>query len=852
MNRNFTARARFGAALLAALGLGSGLSACDGDSNAWSDLPTGGNSNTQDGAAPQVAITAPDSTWRVAVGDSVLVTVDASDDLAVGAIRLEGFALRGSAALGTQTRVDRFETKVVDLSALETAVRDTTVSRFLVATADSLAEDTVYISATVEDLAGRQYADTVAISVGGPRVQVLSPAAGAAVRAGTTLEVRLSASDNAGRIETIRLQLQGGATLDTVLTIDPPEASVDTVVVLAVPASAAGAATLLATAVTTSADTASGIPVQLDVVPVGGDDIAPVVSFELDLPARLEVDDTVAVSVSATDGTLVDRVGLTIRPIVATAGGTDTLELHAEELQGEEGEFRFALAELGAWEPTSTAYTLRLEVAGFAVDTAGNCATANSPGRPMSGACDPARPSAGTIVTSTSAPVRNDVLVVRGATTQLGTGDDLLVDLVADASGRRVFVSNHSQNRVEVLPFGGTRFGSAVSVGSEPWGLALGRGGDTMFVANSGGTNISVVPLGGATVRETARIRTSNVRLYAFDYDVKTDSVKGLSEHDYSDRPQFLGQLASGQVMYSTKPTAAAADGTIRIFDAARDTTTDYNRGTEVLTQYAIDGSSEGKGVVVNALEVDRSEGVLIVWPRRLQAGSGDPAPIVGTATVVRDSLARLRTARVTDTRIDLYVNIVDVGISDTTFVATSADHGAIAFGEGAANPGRVFYYQNRNGGLAGATVNTDDLVGNAAERVVGLSLNGDGSLGIARGAKSYFFDSNLRLQGVVESGEPSGGVALHPLNVGYPNLQTLRVGFVSGVDAEGQPFIDVVDSYSFRQLRRILIREPIRGTLVVAPVAAGDPEAATKAVRLFGITDGGVVEIGLAASDLR
>ena len=133
-------------------------------------------------------------------------------------------------------------------------------------------------------------------------------------------------------------------------------------------------------------------------------------------------------------------------------------------------------------------------------------------------------------------------------------------------------------------------------------GIRVDRSGDTMFVANSGGTNISVVPIGGATVRETARIRTSNIRLYSFDYDLKTDSATALAEHDYSDRPQFLGQVASGQLLYSTKPTVASADGTIRIFDATRDTTVGYNHGSEILTQYAVDGKSAGKAVVVNAL----------------------------------------------------------------------------------------------------------------------------------------------------------------------------------------------------------------------------------------------------------
>src|SRR5690606_34700559 len=219
-----------------------------------------------------------------------------------------------------------------------------------------------------------------------------------------------------------------------------------------------------------------------------------------------------------------------------------------------------------------------------------------------------------------------------------------------------------------------------------------------------------------------------------------------MAEHDYSDRPQFLGQVESGRLVYSTKPTAASSDGTIRIFDARRDTTAGYNRGSEVLTQYARDGRAEGKGVVVNALEVDALDGLLYVRPRRLRAGDPDPAPISGVPDSVAVQLNALRVAEQTDTRIDFYLDIVDVGLSDTTFVAVSGDHGAIAFGEGAANPGRVFYFRDRQEGLEGFTVNTDDLVGNAADRVVGLALNGDGSLGVARGAESYFFDPSLQL----------------------------------------------------------------------------------------------------------
>ena len=36
---------------------------------------------------------------------------------------------------------------------------------------------------------------------------------------------------------------------------------------------------------------------------------------------------------------------------------------------------------------------------------------------------------------------------------------------------------------------------------------------------------------------------------------------------DYSDRPQFLAQASNGLLVYSTKPTPADTNGTVRIYD---------------------------------------------------------------------------------------------------------------------------------------------------------------------------------------------------------------------------------------------------------------------------------------------
>ena len=295
-----------------------------------------------------------------------------------------------------------------------------------------------------------------------------------------------------------------------------------------------------------------------------------------------------------------------------------------------------------------------------------------------------------------------DVLVVRGSTVRPAAAGDRLADLAADSVGRRLFVSNFTRNRVEVLPFGASAFTGTVSVGSEPWGLAIGTRRDTLYVANSAGTNISVVPLNTLVEAQSLRIGPADVRLYGVDYDVETDSVSTVTIHNYSDRPQFLGQISSGQLIYSTKPTATEGAGTIRIIDPARDRTREFNRGSEIFTSYA--DPVVGKGIVVNALSAAvTSNKQMTVCPRRRTAAQSDPACVTGTATAVRDAMTTLRGAGLTDTRVDLNVDIASIALTDTTFVAVSRDNSTIAFGEGASDPGRVFLFEDNAGTLQGS-----------------------------------------------------------------------------------------------------------------------------------------------------
>ncbi|MDB4947581.1 MAG: hypothetical protein JWM27_230 [Gemmatimonadetes bacterium] len=793
---------------------------------------------------PTVRITFPADSATVAIGDSLFTQFRVTDGLGVAGVRVEGFVLRGDPSLGTQTRVSRFVTKTIDLTGVGHAVRDTTLTRYLLSAADSVPEHGVLLVVTATNASGQVSADTVAVNIGGPRVTLVSPLQGATFAAGTSIPVHLTAADRFDLVSSVRVRATGAFTADTTLTLRIPAATVDTTILLLVPASASGAATLDATTTSGARIVGQARPVGIIISATSVDRTPPRVSFSVATQPRAEVTDSFGVTVTGTDETRVDSVGTTVKVSYRNAAGHDTVATLSQRVAASTGTFKFALASLGL--STLDTASVTIDVTAFAKDGAANCGAAVTPNSVQSLPCVA---GAGGAVGTGGPGAQSTFLVVRGLTVAARTGD-LFADLVSD--GRLVFASNFNQNRVEVLPVTAQAFGTPISVGSQPWGLAIGRTGDSLYVANSGGTNISVVGLALAPYVETRRIRTPDATLFDVAYDVPTDTVKTVTMLDYSDRPQFLGQVSTGQLIYSTKPTPTRSDGTVRIYDAAKDTTYALNRGPEIFTSYA--DLKQSKAVGVNALSVTPFAGGKIqVCPRRVSPLGTDPACVLNFVSLVSDSLTRLRAAGLTDTRLDLGVEAGSIGLSDTTFVATSRDHSTIAFGEGVRDPGRILLFKVTGSGLVGSNRETADLVGNAAERVIGLGLNQDGSLGVARGSQVYFFESVLRLQGVVQSGSPAGGAALHPENTAYPASDGKRIGFASGIDATtGAPYVDVIDTYSFRSLRRVFTRDVVTGTLIAIPVAPGDPEAATVALRLFALTRTGVVRISLRASDMQ
>jgi hypothetical protein len=840
-------RGRAGA-LVGALLLALGAGACS-DNNPWEpqrpDPGGGGGNGGADATPPSVDILFPnEETGTVAVGDSLFVRVRVRDGVGVQSVRLEGFALRGDPDLGNQVRVDRFGTKTVEFS---TALpRDTTIARYLIATSDSLPETGVLVVVSAVDAAGNAGADTFHVAVGGPRVSIVEPAASLEPRGGTQVRVRVTAEDPVDLITSLRIRASGAFAADVPISFPGAVSSADTAIVLAIPAAAEGTLRLDASVTSGTNRTANAVPVTITIRPAEADAQPPRTTFTTAMPPRMEHGDRFQVSVSATDETRVDSVGVTVLALRRTSVGRDTLAVLHGRRAGDDATFDFGLATLGL-NVRDTA-TVEFEVTAWARDPFNNCGAATTPGTPQSLACAPG-PDGSRL--STGAGRLEVVFVARGTTVLRPNPNDVIADLVADST--HVFLSNFSRNRVEVLPIGSTTYGPAVTVGSQPWGLALGRTRDTLFVANSGGTNISAVPVRtGLPFMEDqgARIFTPNEVLYEVRFDANTMVPSDGFIHDYSDRPQYIAQTSLGQLIYSTRPTGAAPDGTIQIYDPRK-------QNQEIFTGYVRENDPSG-AIVVNARSAAIIAGtpkLLQVCVRRRRSDVTDPPCFSGRVDEVAlqvDSMRNLPPDAFGtryDTRVDVFANILDVGLSDTTFVAVSGDRSTVAFGEGARERGRipVFTVQGEDLVLTG---NIYDLINNADERVIGLGMNYDGSLGVARGFGTYYFTRQARLQGTTPATTPAGGVAMHPENANYPSSPTNRLSFVSGITDGGAPYVDVFNTFNFLPVRRIFIRDPVVGAIAVAPRGPGDP--ANVVHRLYAITSGGILALEVLATDLN
>jgi hypothetical protein len=214
-----------------------------------------------DATPPAVQIIQPREPAARPVGDSVLVTVRASDDTGVDSILLAGVAFRGDPDLGTDVAVPRYVTRMLHFPS---SVRDTTVSRYLVPTADSTRE-AAFLFAVAYDSRGNLSSDTVRVTIGGPRVNILTLQDDQQIQSGLSLNLRVEAADPEGILD-LTIEVKGAFEQELRVPFTPPLTSVlvDTVVVI--PAGARGKAEVTAIARNGLGVTGQDGPIALDIV----------------------------------------------------------------------------------------------------------------------------------------------------------------------------------------------------------------------------------------------------------------------------------------------------------------------------------------------------------------------------------------------------------------------------------------------------------------------------------------------------------------------------------------------------------------------------------------------------------
>lgn len=853
-----------------------------------------------DSAAPVITLNAPSAGATIPLQDSVRVSFRIQDPTGIKSVRLSGRATRVD-SLGPTITVDRFQEKTIIFNT--PLPRDTVITRYLLATADTSSEP-VSIIVTATDSINNTSSASQTVIVGGPRVELRNPINNSQVVANGNLLITAFAIDRSSGIDSVKLAVRGAQTADFSFRPNSPDSAVINQNYTVGPT--LGALTITATAWNRNRISGVSNAVTVNVVAVAAADTAkPSLSVSIQQPLnnRVELDDSITVTVRAGDvGTSgLARVGIAV---IATPDTTsvvaDTLYRYVNFAPAQSGTidqvFKFSLAEFesapgvqryGPTQPIRFPRQFTFNVHGFAIDAAPtpNCG-ASVTTTPASLNClvAPQDPNA-----RLAANVQGQTLVVAttaGSSVRLPSGGNI-ADALVDAARQRLYLSNISQSKLDVLNIATSTFvptgavnGGVGLVGSAPWGLAFTPANDTLVVANSGGTTISKVVLGGANdLRENVnkRVFTPNTVLYEVLLAISNARARYTQNfYDFSDRPQFAAVTSGNLLVYSTTPTGSAPDGTIRFVDPNPDPLVNteqpevkllFNSGAvrPVSDAYAIANVDSIKIVAGGPLAND----TVYVYDH-ISGYPDDPARVIFAKSDNAPSTITALRALGSDAFIGAGLwNISKVGMSDTTFVAISPDRSTIAFGEGAVNPtGRVILCCSTSSGPSGlevgisAEVAVSDLINNASERVLGVGLGAPGAdgtiLGVARGSLStYFFDRNLRLQGSFSQGVAggAGGATLHPNQTGRveptPNE---ALAFV----ATSNRTIKILDTVHFYQRGEIPIRDniagPLRATLPFAgengALLATDPNFIL--VKLFGVTDAGsVVVVNVRNKDL-
>jgi len=802
-----------------------------------------------DGQKPMLTFLTPVPGAKLNVGDSLLITARLTDNIGLQKVSFDGVSVRTPSA-GIDETIIRYPKVTAPSTVFRPGLRDTAIQRFIrVAAPIDTITDTLVVTGVLTDLQGN--ADTVRIKVkmvNGPTVIFLSPVLGDSAINGANLQVSLKALSTLG-VTKLGFHATSDPSwptpIDTTVVVNfsPPNKAATMQASVKVPANAPLKGVIAITPISTDINGQDGSSTPALIAIRAGTAPAPKVTQSLG--TRIEVKDTLFVTAT---GNSIAIVGFEARDLAGVLLKRDSITVTDATPLPYNVPLSFA----------PTVQGKKISVRSFAYDGGGRMSYSVR----------------STSVAGTSfVPAIDTALVVYGRTYTLPVNrNGAIADLVVDRSRGNVFLSNINYGRLEVWQKATQGFdATGVVVGSQPWGMTMSRtagAGDTLYVANSGGTNLSRVFIGSATassMREdlTNRLLTRVSFMYKLTEvrDPATGKIRITvsAPITYSDRPQYVEQSSSGRLYFSTKPTSAAPLGTVRYLDPAAPAP-----DQRFILAFATPGADPNSWLVANidAASVVPASATSIANDALTlcdhASGATSSAVCVTSTFGILDAINSLKAA-VPQSDVEYGVNLdeTSIGLSDTTFAASSGDGKWISFGEG--NTKRAFGRDLllRDDGTVPGTytyaspaINVADLINNAADKIFGIALDKTGkTLGI-HGAESYFAAVELpftqRLQGKKSTFAQGAGITFHPNADGTATTAADRLAFVASANGS----IEMIDIayYDFQRgslATKYNLYGPLRASL---PFPGDDPSVVFK---LFGVSSSGLVVIDVTAADI-
>ena len=678
-------------------------------------------------------------------------------------------------------------------------------------------------SFAIDGAGNKSSVDSLSLTVGNvppAEVRIGSPASGTVAVVGKSIVMSINAR-SAVKVRTVGFKTTGSFEFgDSSSYASPLPDSIAILDTLAIPANAPVGPLQVAPFILDSLGQRTVGPViTLNVQPPSAINSTPVVAFSH--TSRIEVNDTI--HVEASDQTGIVTLGYEVR---RTPGGT----IDARDSLQSSGNITSQIRTFDLRLPYTTFPTV-VYVQAFARNSNGVRAYAKLPG---------------------GAERVDTVTVVAGSTKSLPTGG-AVADALYHPRTDRLYFTNIERNQLEVFSLSDSSFKSPILVGSRPWGIAAwprdhnGTMGDTLLVANSGATDVSYVNLNGAgSGREVYRYPLPNI--IVFTVTSKRSGAGVLvterTKFDFSDRPQYIGTMCTGTgfgcgdvvLTYSTTPTAGQSEP----FNKNNGTL----RWENLMTHKSHFFFEQAMGQDANSSDT--------LEIRRYDALTGNESIIV----------PQLQDAVTADGQVFNYSIVVrknDLAFRDTTFVRNSGNFTRAAYGEGGPVAGtRAMTFDVNRGFVTQATdltgkvgtlpfpvidrgvspaADVSDFVANSFAMVKGVAMNFDGSLAGIRADSTYLLNLQLRLQGILGTTQSNAGLDFHPMNSG-PNSFPLSSRLVFAASAE--PVIEIFDSYCYKRVATVPIRDPING-----PIKAAYRESSGQIV-LVGATARGVVVVTL------